>query len=1349
MEYRRIRPSDTQFAMIAASRASMESPLYWLRAQWILADGIDFDRWKAMWERMVDEILLLRLKWDQEKELFTESRSIAVEVENLSADSEMDFYRMVEDRCKENYLNTAQNQASLINLSYATAFRWRERGVIVWVLGCHHSLMDGNTFANCAGLHAKLYRGMLTTSLLNGQGMIAEDRSKRHLEWHDALRSFSDKDCMLFFQNIDNAGKARGSILDLLRGTFKSPTTGQPQRLTLSIDNFDESPGARTGLPLSAWTQATVALVLRRLVGSQSIVFATTRSLRTNRALGLPEGALGLFANTLPLTIDHDDQMSVLEHVSRVREGWLSLQSVEHCPYSVALKLQSGGTKTLTVEWLVDINHYSRSDQLEEELNGICMGKPYFCQSTDFPFALSVTLKPKAEMVFISDPNSVSKEVFHEIAKLLKESFDRLISSPNALLGQVNSGINSIGESSISTPSLLQESSKAKHAFANVVDQLEGVVNASPQHIAISEPNSVWTYQQVWFASGVLAEHIRSQCSPEQYVVPIVGKRSAMTIIAVWGVLRSGKAFLILSDDGPMLQKQKIYDQLAKQFGVNVWEILVDRVQDELGLFPGAVHHEAPLKEKFANINPNSLAYVVATSGTTGVPKLVMIEHASLMYLVLGYQHTAKLTAKDTRLQAAAITSDTFVLEISLYMCHGCQLWVEPDLLQQGFEALNRRIEQVPITVIGLPSSVWKEWAIYCLKDPVAEVKRLEKLRIVVCSMERTDSDLLQRWRGNPIGQKIWLNAYGPSETACVTTILRLEPKDRTPTGNIPIGRCLPGASLEIWNEEGYRVPRGILGEIVIGGEGVGRGYFSNPEETQLRFIPRRTHEKTEEENTHCKFLYRTGDLGYIQDDGQAVFVGRLDSQIKVRGHRIELEDIEFHIRAAFSEVNDAAVVPIARGKTTELVAFYTGPGEIPVRQWISYLEQRLQAVAIPLKLHKVASIPRSQVGKVDRPKLIALHQKLMGSRTEGSILSNKEERSSFQKYIIRVLRDTLSLDLIDLTKGFIDLGGDSLSAMGVLARIERDTGVRLTPAALLMNLPLVDICKLWSETASETVHATPLTDGPGIPVYWMPDLSGDAAVIRSWIAIWHGIRPVIAIGISPRAFADEEVSIEKIGTLITDFLIASCRGQPIHILGLSFGGKVAWEVGRQLHLRSQKIGLVVIGDASARTDHKQQRLTKLVQISTHFPGWLANEWIRYRSRVSRESFVSEAYKKTQQLVGIIMASMRLTSIDAANSVGLHFDLSYRTQAQRLFMENSWKAAIAYKPSKASVTLQVLRCKIRPLFGDYSDDLGWRAVANGSVTIENLNFDHSSLFSESKAKEVSSLIENALQALEH
>ena len=372
-------------------------------------------------------------------------------------------------------------------------------------------------------------------------------------------------------------------------------------------------------------------------------------------------------------------------------------------------------------------------------------------------------------------------------------------------------------------------------------------------------------------------------------------------------------------------------------------------------------------------IDNHRLAYLVTTSGTTGVPKLVMIEHRGLEYLVSGYQQIAKITPEDCRYQGAAITSDTFILEVMLYLTHGCRLWIEPDLLSKGFEALNHRIGTVPITVLGMPSSVWKEWATYCMNNAARETKRLSTLRIVICSMERTDAELLARWRATPLGKKIWINAYGPSETSCVATILRLEPDSQSPIGNIPIGNCLHQANIRIWNSESLDVPPGVLGEIVIGGKGVGRGYLGDTQGRESRFITS-YHEPNGDGREKGQRLYRTGDLGYVDDLERVVFVGRRDAQIKIRGHRIELEEVETHLRMANPRVEDAAVLAVTSGSSLELVAFYCAPTELKIAQWINDLGQRLIPVAIPRRFFRVQEIPRSQVGKVDRRKLLEIH---------------------------------------------------------------------------------------------------------------------------------------------------------------------------------------------------------------------------------------------------------------------------------------------------------------------------------------------------------------------------------------
>lgn len=1337
-------PSSAQSAMLSATLSSVNKRLYWLHSQWLLRPDVELEIWKKAWLRVCSEVALLRLVFDPVSYRFLMMDPASIEVVLLTAESLEGFLQLARDRCETDLHNSAWMDNGQLRLVRAVAYCWSGVGQVYWTWSCHHSMVDGGAFTECIKVLADTYRSIASDSS-SLPACFHSDPSESHFQWQEKLQHADLGVCRSHFSKIRSESEVQGNLLDSIRSIPPCDERSPNHRRTIELAGFPNSSAAKMGLPLSAWIHAATGLVLRRILGNRSVAFATTRHLRKNELMPIPSGALGLFANTLPFVIHHNDSITVFEHVRRIRRDWTDTRPFEHCAYSEALGALGADAGKLTIDWIVDIARKSREMEIAGYLDGLIEGTPVFEQTTDFPLALSVTLEPVPRLVLIADSKRITKQFAQDLAEMWGGVFEDLVSNPHAALGTIYQQMKIARSSLVSTKSSSSISEDPPASRANVVQRLAVIVADSPEWIAISDPERSWSYQQLWEASDRIAKMILRRCPAEQDIVPIIGNRSIETIASIWGVLRSGKAFLILSEDTPIHLRQSVLDSLSSYFGATPWqlEVRTDAFanRDEVFGTSPSLYDDIQLPA----IDDHGLAYLVTTSGTTGVPKLVMIEHQGLEYLVSGYQQVAKLTHEDCRYQGAAITSDTFILEVMLYLTQGCRLWIEPDLLSQGFEALNYRIGTIPITVLGMPSSVWKEWAAYCMNNPALEAKRLAKLRMVICSMERTDAELLARWRATPLGKKIWINAYGPSETSCVATILRLDPDSPTPTGNIPIGNCLHNANIRIWNTDSLEVPPGVLGEIVIGGKGVGRGYLGNTQVSESRFI-KSCLEPIEDNRSMEQRLYRTGDLGYVDELERVVFVGRRDAQIKIRGHRIELEEVETHLRMVDPKVEDAAVLAVPAGSSLELVAFYCSPSELQIAQWINYLGQRLIPVAIPRRFFRVQEIPRSPVGKVDRHKLLEIHNARNTSDSAESKTARLDQQDSmFCGYLSRLISETFPMATWQPGQGFLDLGGDSLIAMTLLARIERDTSIRIPPSFLLGNMPLESIGSLWTELPKDMVHVVPLTNGPGNPVFWMPNLSGDASAIPSWVSHWQGKRPVIAVGLSPAAYYAQGLTIEQLGESIASKILSSNPESPVHLLGLSFGGKLAWEVALRLNRSGQQVGQVVIGDASARSGDAPNVIAQSARIIVHFPKWLQNE-LRKKDRNSLS--ILRSWRLLRKLVaGLtrrVQLSIKSQEKDSARQVAKHFDLQNRSEVQRHFMASAWNAAASYRPCPAPISLFLIRCRIRPLLGDYSEDLGWRAVVEGSFVAEDVDIDHEALFNSNHTMRIVSRIESEL-----
>ncbi len=418
---------------------------------------------------------------------------------------------------------------------------------------------------------------------------------------------------------------------------------------------------------------------------------------------------------------------------------------------------------------------------------------------------------------------------------------------------------------------------------------------------------------------------------------------------------------------------------------------------------------------------PHDLAYALYTSGSTGMPKGVLIEHHSVVNFIAAMQELFELTEADRVLGFASATFDVSVFEIFSALLTGARLYLATDEERVDIDLLQGLLERSAVTVTDLPPPVM------ALLVP----ERLPALRIVFAGLEAFPGELVNRW--NP-GRRFF-NGYGPTE--CTVTMIVQECSGQWQSSP-PIGLPIANHVAHVLDPAGRPVPVGIPGELVIGGTGLARGYLDRPELTEQRFYadPFGTAPGGR--------LYRTGDLVKRQRDGALVFLGRIDQQVKIRGFRIELGEIE-SVLSRYPGIDQVAVdVHTDQAGSKQLVCYLAGrSGPLEPASLREWLAGQLPAYMIPSYWITVDSLPLNSSGKLDRRRLPApvidsgiITQVAFADETERELATG-------------IIGPVLGLrgDQIAPDKDFFELGGDSLAAARVVSRIRGQFSVTMSLA--------------------------------------------------------------------------------------------------------------------------------------------------------------------------------------------------------------------------------------------------------------------------------------------------------------
>jgi amino acid adenylation domain-containing protein len=588
--------------------------------------------------------------------------------------------------------------------------------------------------------------------------------------------------------------------------------------------------------------------------------------------------------------------------------------------------------------------------------------------------------------------------------------------------------------------------------FMNIVELFEEQVARRPAARAVLSGEDELTYKELNEYSNQIARYLQGLgIGPEKHVAVCL-ERSGRLVAAMLGVLKAGGSFIPLDPGYPAARLSYMLRDSAAQLllvhqkcpsGLALHNaVLVDLSAEQQNI-------RKQSKERVnSGIDAKNAVYIIYTSGSTGLPKGVVVEHRNLLNLVKAQEQVFRVTPEDKILQFASFSFDASVFEIFMALSAGATLvMAEREQLMPG-PGMVAFLETCGVTQITIPPSVLRH-----LPDA-----SLSQLRQIIVAGEAFDVQLAQRWSPG----REFFNAYGPTEATVWASISRCEAESQ----HVTIGQAISNVQLHVVDEEGSFLNE--TGEICIGGAGVARGYWNRPDLTAERFVPDCFS------NVPGSRMYRTGDLGDVGADGAVTFMGRKDDQVKVRGHRVELREIEIAL-AQHSGVSEAVVVAVTGANGDKSLVGYVVTHEGTVfddNALRRELAHQLPAYMVPSHLVVLNAFPLTSNGKIDR--------KALAANWVQPVLPHREPQTAAEEAVVESCSSVLGLSTISLNATFMDMGGSSLNAAQVAALI-RD--------ALSIEVPLKDLLstKTLAEVAGGLANLQPSISPPQLQIRQKP----------------------------------------------------------------------------------------------------------------------------------------------------------------------------------------------------------------------------------------------------------------------
>ncbi|MCK9922450.1 amino acid adenylation domain-containing protein [Frankia sp. AgPm24] len=577
----------------------------------------------------------------------------------------------------------------------------------------------------------------------------------------------------------------------------------------------------------------------------------------------------------------------------------------------------------------------------------------------------------------------------------------------------------------------------------------------TPAAVAVVDSGGEVTYAELDARAERLARHLSGLEVGPEVLVAIRLERSAELVLAVLAVLRTGGAYLpldpempterlafVLADARPriLLTRQGLEVEGIETIALDGWEAAAG------GPALAPADSSAPPAGPDSAATSDQLAYVIYTSGSTGTPKGAMVHRGGMGNHLLAKIEDFGLTAADSVVQNASPAFDISVWQMLAALVVGGRVRaVDPDTALDP-TALFEIVAAEGISVLEVvPSLLRAGLDVWDTDAPVAELPALRRL---VVTGETLPPELCARWFQRFPNIPI-VNAYGPTE--CSDDVTHAELTSAVGAGRVPIGTPIRNTALYVLDEWSEPVPAGVPGELHVGGVGVGRGYLDRPELSAERFVP-------DPYGPPGARMYRTGDLASWRSDGALDFLGRLDDQVKVRGHRVEPGEIEAAL-GAHPQVGQAVVVV----RDEQLIAYLTAAGERPAPEALRvWLARTLPEYMLPAAYVAMDAIPLTPNGKLDRR---ALPEPDETSFTAGEYVA---PRTPLESRVADIWREVLRLERVGVRESFFDLGGDSIRAVALVGAMRAD-GVDVAVRDVFEARTVERLCELVADRAPNT----------------------------------------------------------------------------------------------------------------------------------------------------------------------------------------------------------------------------------------------------------------------------------------
>lgn len=815
------------------------------------------------------------------------------------------------------------------------------------------------------------------------------------------------------------------------------------------------------GATLFMGLQATFALLLARYTNEHDVVMG---SLIANREQPEIAGLIGCFFNALVFRNNLADEPTFIELLQQSKKMLLDAYAHQQVPFEqIVERLQPerslGYSPLFQILLIMQNNEIStlrlpgiELEFVEQQRNQVAYDLRL--EITESQFELNLNWEYRTDLF---KPETIQR---------MDEHFGLLLA---AVLADPQANVFSLNmQSHEERQQLLVDFNNTEALYPEdqcLHERFEKQVNLTPDFIAVTCNEQKITYSELNIRSNQLAHYLRAKKNiTTDSLVGVCIERSTDVIVAILAILKAGAAYVPLDSNYPearltyMLNDAKLSTVITHKYLLNSTPITPAQalcLDDDALQYQLTFQPTINIRSQDVGLQENHLAYVIYTSGSTGNPKGVAVERKGLRNLIHWYLGEYQFNVDDVFFIISAISFDLTQKNLFAPLLSGGRLvlyghdYLDPEMVVNS-------IRENSATVINCAPSVF-----YSLieADESGGYCALKTLRYVLLGGELINASIIKFWLEHTSCNAQIINMYGPTECTDIAT----SHNHKSESSGSHIGYPINNVSLYVLNASSQLVPFNVSGELCVGGIGLARGYSNYPDLTKNKFIDNPFYDKQKKNSS--KKLYKTGDLVRRLADGKVEFLGRIDQQVKIRGLRIELGEIESvlnEVEAVKDAVvmvdSDACIVAYVAASVVEDKNINSNSFQDGNDLFIESLRKKVSSILpdymVPSLFVLLESMPLTPNGKVNRK---ALSEIKLVNKTVGYVAPHTET----ERLICNILQDIMGFERVGVTDDFFKLGGNSLSALKVMSRINRDANVKLTLKSFLIDTSVIGVARL------------------------------------------------------------------------------------------------------------------------------------------------------------------------------------------------------------------------------------------------------------------------------------------------